>query len=81
MLIRPVGDATVRVTRAVVSPPGVFDVSTEETPEGYDLVLRVTNGAGGEGVFQTQLAVELEVEESGKPLRRAVERLRVDGSW
>lgn len=79
--IQPLGEARVEVVRAVVSPPGVFVVTPEEMDNGYDLVIEVADDAGGEGAFQTQLAVELEVEEDGRPKRRIVERLRVDGSW
>ena len=81
VLLRPVGDAKIELVRAVVSPAGVFDITTEAVDDGHDVLLRVAKDAGGDGVIQCRLAVELEVEEPGRAKRRAVERIRVDGSW
>ena len=81
VLIRPVGDARVKLVRALVTPPGLFDVATEVAEAGQDLILSVAEGATGQGAVRAQLAVELEIEENGKPRRHAVERIRVDGSW
>lgn len=81
VLLRPVGEARIELIRAVISPPGIFEVTSENVDGGHDLLIRVAEGARGEGVIQTHLAVELEVEENGRPKRRAVERIRVDGSW
>ena len=79
--VRPVGAARIRLVRAVIAPTGIFDVRSEDVEDGHDLLIRVADGVEGEGAIQTVLAVELEVEETGKAPWRRVERIRVDGRW